>query len=367
MTDDETRKGEDSGQKTSDSDFPRMSQFTSTAELPASLRKKLKKAGFFYRLFIENISLKILSLLVAFIMFALVKKDTDKEVQIEVPVVLSEIDDDQIFVGEVPKYLEARIKGRWSKLIKILELKPNPYLVNLHGIKNGSRYNFSSESIANLTGVSGVQILSFSPSGFQISLEAKVIKRLPVNTVIIGQLPNGYKVDHSNIVISPQEVTIWGARNTLKDLKEISTDPIDISGMDKEFHAEVSLKKPPGQFAFLENEKVKVKIPVMAPVKEFLMKSLPVSIKNCRSGMECAAIPEEYNVKLIGPEPVVNKFKKEDMENIIYLDAEAISDKAGFYPKLPPIIDEIENIQIKIWPRAFSLKVTPSSGARKSE
>ena len=96
---------------------------------------------------LDNLGLKIASVAIATALFALVREDKGKEVDIEVPVVLSNLSEREVFVGELPRVLRVRVRDRWSKLAKALERKANPYLVDLRGFTDETVYVFDRERL----------------------------------------------------------------------------------------------------------------------------------------------------------------------------------------------------------------------------
>ncbi|MBM4389232.1 MAG: hypothetical protein FJ088_15965, partial [Deltaproteobacteria bacterium] len=75
-----------------------------------------RRKQFLKKVFVENATIKIFAFLLAIIMFFYVKQNTDKEVDIEIPVAISETPEDVVFTGELPQSLRLRLKGRWPKL-----------------------------------------------------------------------------------------------------------------------------------------------------------------------------------------------------------------------------------------------------------
>ena len=93
------------------------------------------RRGFLRRVFRENAGVKLISMVLAIALLVVVRQDTGKEVDIEVPVVLSDKADNDVFVGELPKTLRVRVRDRWSRLARALERKASPYLVDLRAEK----------------------------------------------------------------------------------------------------------------------------------------------------------------------------------------------------------------------------------------
>ena len=129
-------------------------------EAPPRPTRLAPKRGWGQRVFRENLGIKIVSLVLAIVLLIVVRQDQGREVDIEIPVVLSDKNDNDVFVGDMPKVLRVRVKDRWSRVVRALERKSTPYLVDLRGFSNESIFVFDRERIQVLLGLSGLSIQS---------------------------------------------------------------------------------------------------------------------------------------------------------------------------------------------------------------
>ncbi|MBM4388072.1 MAG: hypothetical protein FJ088_10070, partial [Deltaproteobacteria bacterium] len=261
--------------------------------------------------------------------------------------------------------LRLRLKGRWPKLIEAIEMRHKPFLLDLVGYKNDSVFIFDKEEILKQLGLQSINILAIQPASVAMSFESKIRKSLPVRLNIIGVPPDGYEINRHNIKFSPKELNVSGARNSLKEINEIFTAPIDITGLEKDFITEVAIQKSSARFVNYEEEKVKVEIPVAAKIIEHIFKKVEIAIRNCDEEFKCSVEPKIYTVKIAGPEPEMKKFAKENISQVVYINAE--DRPVGKHVSVEPTVERTEHFQYKIQPPLFTLTVQPAEKGVKKQ
>ncbi len=287
-----------------------------TDRVPPSLRVTrtlYRRRSFWYRLFRENIGLKIVSLVIAVFLFWVVREDKGQEVDVEVPVVLSNLSEHEVFVGEMPKVLRVRVRDRWSRLARALERKANPYLVDLRGFSDQTVYVFEADRIRQLLGVTGLSIQSVYPSDFVVRTEPKVERVVPVRANFVGKPQEGYEVVTARVRVEPSEVRVWGAKTSVQQVNELFTYPVNLGTLDKDVRLVVKVQKPAFPFIFLDDEQVTLHIPVQALQGRLNLEEVPVLVKNCPEGFACRVEPASVRVSLHGPKPVLLRVERREV------------------------------------------------------
>ncbi len=273
-------------------------------------RTLYRRRSFWYRLFRENLGLKATSILISLFLFWVVREDKGQEVDIEVPVVLSNLSEDEVFVGEMPKVLRVRVRDRWSRLARALERKANPYLVDLRGFSDQTVYVFDAERIRQLLGVTGLSIRSVYPSDFVVRTEPKVERTVPVRSNFVGEPLEGYEVATNRVRVEPDKVRVWGAKTSVRQVNELFTYPVNLGTLDKDVRLEVKIQKPAFPFIFLDEDQVALHIPVQALQGRLNLDDVSVSVQGCPQGFLCRVEPASVRVSLLGPQPVLWKVKR---------------------------------------------------------
>ena len=146
------------------------------------------------------------------------------------PVVTSVVDnsDEDITVdsnGITPA--QAVVRGASSKLSKLSKVTA-PVSIK------GQRENFQAESILvplddNGKLVSDVHIIPDKATVDAVIVRKMVSSELPVRVVINGEVPEGLTVTQMQVL--PEKVRVTAPPSVLKNLKDISTKPIDITAL----------------------------------------------------------------------------------------------------------------------------------------
>lgn len=315
------------------------------------------RRGFLRRVFRENAGVKLISMVLAIALLVVVRQDTGKEVDIEVPVVLSDKADNDVFVGELPKTLRVRVRDRWSRLARALERKASPYLVDLRGFTNESIYVFDRERVQLLLGVTGLSIQSVYPSQFAVKTEPKVEVMVPVRPNLVGEVPEGYMVARDRARANPGEVRIWGARSSVQQVKELTTHPIDLAPLDKAARLEVLVQKPALPFVFLDQERVQVEVPVAEIEGRITLGQREAVVRNCPETLYCEVDPPAIKVALHGPMPTLLRIERGELPVEVFVDAGDFEPTAGRHPNTRPECDRPQGVECTMTPRTVTLTV----------
>ncbi|MBM4395348.1 MAG: YbbR-like domain-containing protein [Deltaproteobacteria bacterium] len=319
-------------------------------------RMMAKRRPLWRRVLLDNLGLKIASIAIATALFALVREDKGKEVDIEVPVVLSNISEREVFVGELPRVLRVRVRDRWSKLARALERKANPYLVDLRGFTDETVYVFDRERLRQLLGVSGLSIQSVYPSEFAVRTEAKVERFVPVKPVFVGEVQDGYDIPRDATRVTPGEVRVWGAKSSVADVRELATYPIDLSKLDRDARIEVQVQKPNLPYLFVDDDRVAVEVRVIARKGRITLDSpTEVAVKNCPEDVTCHVEPPSVSVTLAGPKPVLLKVKGKQAPLEVYVDALDYDVRLFKHDGVRPNCDRPGGVDCTLAPRTVTL------------
>jgi len=307
------------------------------------------------RILLDNLWIKLTSMVIAIILFVVVREDQGKEVDIEIPVVLSNLNPDEVFVGELPRTLRVRVRDRWSKLAKALERKTGPYLVDLRGFSTGSMFVFDREKARQLLGISSLSIQSIYPSEFGVQTEPNVERTVPVRPTLVGIVQEGYDIPKDQVRITPTEIKVRGARSSVKELTELATYPLDLGALDKDTHIDIPLQKPALPFLFLEDERVRVDIQVRARPGKITLDKVDVAIRGCPDNLSCHVDPPVVSVRLSGPMPTLLQVQKAGMASQVYVDATDYDPAVAKHENVRPACDRPAGVDCLLNPRTINV------------
>jgi hypothetical protein len=310
------------------------------------------------RLLLENTWLKITSMVIAVALYFLVREDKGKEVDVEVPVVLSNLSEKEVFVGDLPRALRVRVRDRWSRLARALERKANPYLVDLRGFQDETVFVFERERIRQLVGVPSVSIQSVYPSDFVVRLEPKTERFVPVQPTLVGEPGEGYDIPRDSVKLTPATVKVWGARSSVKEVADLATHPIDLSKLDRDARVEVQIQKPNLPFLFIDEEKANVDVRVVVRRGRMVIDApVEVAIKSCPEDRVCHVEPSAVTVTLNGPKPSLAKVKAKTAPIEVYVDATDYDAAVAVHDTVRPNCDRPAGVECTLQPRAITLHI----------
>jgi YbbR domain-containing protein len=213
------------------------------------------------KVFTKNPILKIISLILAVILWLFVKSEKGGEVGLVVPLELYRLPANLIVTQVTAEVLNVRINGPLSQLER-LSTKEVRARVDLSRAKPG--LNSFDILAKNFNIPQGLKITQTSPSAIKVELDRVVDKVVRVKALVKGKPPKG---SQSVIVsVDPPYINLKGAHTQLVGLKEVSTEEIDISGVKQTVKVEVPLKLTGLTLQKGGNKKVTVTIEVEGEV-----------------------------------------------------------------------------------------------------
>ncbi len=198
--------------------------------------------------------------------------------------------------------------------------------------------------------------LELSPASVKVIIPVEKLppaKRVAVVPQITGEPAEGFRFV-SDPLVEPAQVTIRGPEEVIKDLEEIKTEPVDISGARGNVSAETKLILPEG-VASAEPEDVMVLVEILEDVQEKSWENLPVEIRNLPEGMEAELGVQEIKVSLVGPVDVMGGLTAADLKP--YVDASGLAAGEHLVPVELVLPEEI--ISVVMEPEEVGLKLAP--------
>ena len=184
----------------------------------------------------ENLTLKLISLAFAIVLWFFVMGEKRHEVSHIVPVTYKGVPEGLLIANQVPGSVEVAISGPRA-LLSHLAVGDMAIAVNLAGVEAGvTSFKRLEESLQIPTGLIVTRI---SPAYVDVKLERIRDKQVPVRVVLSGEPAAGYRVRHVRVV--PARVAISGAESELKTISEVVTEGLDLAGVSESFSQTVSL------------------------------------------------------------------------------------------------------------------------------
>ena len=185
----------------------------------------------------KNTTIKVISLVLAIILWVFVKSKSGGEVGLVVPLEFYRVPPNLIVTNVTDEAINVRITGSVIQL-QSLSTREVRARIDLSRARPGTNSfdilpdNFSISKALDITQI--------SPSSVKVDLDHVTEKTLHLKPIVEGKPASGYRV--SKITVDPPYINLQGARNQLTDLKEVATEAVDISGLTENVEVEVPLR-----------------------------------------------------------------------------------------------------------------------------
>lgn len=218
-----------------------------------------------FKMLTENWTLKLISLIFALVLWMFIMGERRLEVGYRVPLELQNIPAELMVANEVPSLVDVRISGPRTLLMKV---SPNDIsiAVDLTDLQPGLTTFKRLEERLNLP--SGLRVTRLSPSFIDLKLERIKQKLVPVKIALTGEPLQGYQV--GRVSAEPARIVIAGAESELKSVREVTTEPVDLNGVNEGFSLIVPLVHL-GTYTYFKDERtseVQVEIQAVEPSVE---------------------------------------------------------------------------------------------------
>jgi YbbR domain-containing protein len=87
--------------------------------------------------------------------------------------------------------------------------------------------NYFRLTVDNIRAPLGMEITKISPSSIRLYLDAVKTRSVPIKAKLTGKLPNSLSL--KRVGVEPAFVILQGPESTLGKVREVFTDPIDLS------------------------------------------------------------------------------------------------------------------------------------------
>ena len=172
-----------------------------------------------------NLPLKVISLLVAAVLWLAVSGQSTVERNIRVPLEFENVPDTLEIVGDTPGSVDVRLRGSSGNLARVVQ-GDVVAAIDLSNARPGTRIFDLRASEVRVP--FGVQVVQVTPPTISLEFEYSGQKVVPVSPVIEGEPETGFVV--GRITTSPATVQVLGPIGRLQALSEATTEPVRVDG-----------------------------------------------------------------------------------------------------------------------------------------
>jgi YbbR domain-containing protein len=243
---------------------------------------------------LDNLGLKIMSLLIAIAIWLFVIVEKQPEVGFIVPLNFSDIPQSMALIKRGPQDIEIRVKGPES-LISNLTSRQFEVNIDLSHTQVGETTFFLSPD--NINAPRGIRVVRLLPSQVKATLEPIVERVIPIEPVVLGVAAEGYEL--GGVKVFPETVKVRGAKSKVEELTVARTSSLNISGLDKSLTQEVELIPLGEQIILTEKPKIELRAIIREKTENKTLAAIPIKALPITQG--AVIEPQTVKVVLNGP------------------------------------------------------------------
>ena len=288
--------------------------------IPAAAPSRVDKLA--RKLFVEDWSLKLLSLAIAIVLW-LVVTGQNQPVTAHLNVQLNFIRPPALEISnDPPRTVDVMLTGSRNKLDDLtkLDLVATVDISDQHA---GERVLRLADK-AQIPLPQGVKVDGFQPSAVPVRLEPIIERQVPIEAKLEGKPADGYEV--YSVRTSKGSVTLRGPESHVLALQKVQTESVWLSGHKDSFTAtNVAMELPDAKVDLIEPV-VNVEVEIGEHRAEKTFSNVPVTTAR-DGGVE----PSSASVTLLGPASMLDTLKPEEIKIVV--------DTNGPHLEVPPALN----------------------------
>ena len=275
---------------------------------------------------INNLSLKALAVLLAFLLWAQVANQETVQRTAMVPVEFLNIPDGLEISNEYTKQVEVIYRtdrpnnfdpGQLSVVIDLDRAAPEAAIIHL--------------TRANILPTDSAEIVSINPARIRLQLENTLTKVVQVEPLLTGTPTKGYEVIEATA--TPTEVPLSGPESRIEQVNQVLTQPVSIEGQRETLARHVSLDQEDPKVRFEAIDHVRVSVVIEEKRKNVVLRRVSVDI-----------VPEEASGQLLdrrvtirGSVPISFKGRIDAKKFKAFIDLEGIATGQSVHRLIPRV------------------------------
>lgn len=248
------------------------------------------------RLLFENLSLKLIALVLSLVLFLVVRGEERSTLTVDVPLLLR-VPAGYVVVNEPAETVSVELHGRYSQLknLQLEELGP----ISIVPAASGGRTTITLKP-EFLTLPPGLTVERFDPPSIPVTLEERSTRRVPVvaERALRGEPPPGHQV--GEVRATPAEVEISGPRSVVEMVSQVTVEPIELNGHTSRLVTRRHVVSDRRSIKIEGDPEIEIAIDIVPREQERLLEDVPVHMLDLSAPHE--VVPRRVDLVLLGEE-----------------------------------------------------------------
>ena len=292
------------------------------------------------------------SFIIAFVFWFFIKSEDTYTVNLDIPLVARNLQEQKTYKEEVPESIFVTLKGTgrsfiWLKVFNNFYGDDFKAVIDLSSITD--EYNFELDSyykenpekivLPSSLDLQFVEVLN--PRNVQIKLQRYMVKKVPIESQILVSTEPGYIALGEQF--SPDSISIGGPEEAVNKIDFIFTEKDTLVGLVASVNGNWSIINPNKLVSF-DPKKVDALIDVQ-PISETIITGIPVELINKPNDVNVFVNPATVSLTIVGGLKQITNILPEDINVIIDFDFWN-SDKQFYSPtiELPDYLIEWKDL-----------------------
>jgi YbbR domain-containing protein len=261
----------------------------------------------------RHLGLKVLSLVLAVLLWMVVSGEETVERGLRVPLELLQVPAGLELTGEVPATVDVRVRGASGSLSRV-STGDVVAVLDLRGARSGRRlFPLTPEQVRVPFGVEVVQV---QPSALAMAFESSASRQVPVVPAVDGRPAPGYVV--GLMTADPKTVEVIGPETAVRRVTEALTEPVSVSGARDHVRQSVILGLIDPSLRLKNARAAMVTVQIVPAPLERSLRGRPVHLRNVPGTLEAQAIPSAVDLTLRGSREALARVEADDI--VAYVD-----------------------------------------------
>ncbi|MCC5927262.1 MAG: hypothetical protein JJU41_11950 [Bacteroidetes bacterium] len=294
----------------------------------------------------ERVIVFTVAYVIAVSSWLMVNLDREFNLELEIPITTASISSDKALISPVPAFVTVGVSGEGWKLLNLYNNPPQLPL-NLEQ----SQINMFEQVRALLGSNQDVNVTKVQPSILNVQLDERIERRIPVDLRMDLNIRRQYAMI-GDIRVSPDSVTISGARSKVEGFSVWPTRVVTLEGVRESIDMLVELEQPT-PVVHLNTGQVRVE----AEIVEFTEGEarVPVAVSGAPEGRQVTFTPSSVAVRYAVP---IEEYAlaQDEVPFRVYVPYSQITrDTTGLVSPVIEITSDVLNIRFRsIQPRSVS-------------
>ena len=292
------------------------------------------------------------SFVIAFVFWFFIKSEDSYTVNLDIPLVARNLQEQKTYKEEVPESIFVTLKGTgrsfiWLRVFNNFYRDDFKAVIDLSSITD--EYNFELDSyykenpekivLPSSLDLQFVEVLN--PRNVQIKLQRYMVKKVPIESQILVSTEPGYiALDEQ---FSPDSISIGGPEEAVNQIDFVYTEKDTLINLVASVNGDWSILNPNKLVSF-DPKKVNALIDVQ-PISETIITGIPVELINKPNDVNVFVNPATVSLTIVGGLKQITNILPEDINVIIDFDLWN-SEKQFYSPtiKLPDYLIEWKDL-----------------------